>query len=128
MTASTRATRSASPPVTPHDETAAEPGVRQTLDRVLELVGRRPLSATEFRLLLGLVERDATVSQLAEALAKDPAEISETGRRLALPGLVRWRRVGSEREVVLGLTAAGLKEVRPLIAAASGVAAPEDSA
>jgi DNA-binding MarR family transcriptional regulator len=106
----------------------SDDAVLKSLDHVLELVGRRPLSAVEFRLLLGLVERDATVSQLAEALGDDPAEISETGRRLALPGLVRWRRVGSEREVVLGLTAAGLKEVRPLITAASGVAAPEDSA
>jgi DNA-binding MarR family transcriptional regulator len=110
--------------VPPPDEDL-ERAVLRTLDRVLELVQRRPLSACEFRLLLGLLEHDATISELARALDESPAPVIEAGRRLALRGLVRQRRTGGRRETELGLNTAGLKEIRPLITAASTAGAPD---
>ena len=41
------------------------------LDRVLELVEQRRLSAAELRILLRLVDREAGIPELAEALDDD---------------------------------------------------------
>jgi DNA-binding MarR family transcriptional regulator len=90
---------------------------RAALDRVLELVGRRRLSATELRVLLRLVDRESAVPELAEALGDQPGEISRAGRRLAMRGLVRWHHVGGQKQTRLGITRAGLAAVRAILAA-----------
>lgn len=97
---------------------------RAALDRVLELLGRRQLSATELRVLLRLLDREASLSELAEALGYPPVEIRRASRSLAMRGLVRWRHVGRRKRTRLAITAAGLATVRALLTAA-GQAADE---
>ena len=95
---------------------------RVALDRVLELVGRRRLSAAELRILLRLVDRDAGIPELAEALDERTVDVRRCGRRLSARGLVRWRHAGTRKETRLGITPAGLTTVRALLTAAGGVA------
>ena len=95
------------------------------LDRVLELVERRRLSATELRVLLQLVDREAAVLELGEALGHQPAEIRRAGRRLAMRGLVRWHHVGWQKQTRLGITRAGLETVQAMLTAAGKAQAPE---
>jgi predicted transcriptional regulator len=93
--------------------------VRSSLDRVLELVELRQLSATELRLLLRLVDREASLSELGEQFGgQRPAEIRRAGRSLAMRGLVQWRHVGRRKETRLGITASGLATMRALLTAA----------
>jgi DNA-binding MarR family transcriptional regulator len=89
---------------------------------VLELVERRRLSATELRVLLLLLEQEASLPTLAEALAQRPVDIMRAGRRLAMRGLVRWRHVGRREETRLVITPAGLATMRALLTAASQAA------
>ena len=96
---------------------------RGALDRVLELVERRQLSATELRVLLRLLDQEATLPKLADALAQRPVEIRRAGRRLAMRGLVQWRHVGRRAQTRLALTAAGMATMRALLTAASQTAA-----
>jgi hypothetical protein len=54
------------------------------LDRVLELLEQRGLSATELRVLLALLDRGAPLSDLAEALDQRPNEITRASRSLCI--------------------------------------------
>jgi DNA-binding MarR family transcriptional regulator len=97
-----------------------------TLDRVLELVDRSKLSATELRVLLALLNRGACLSDLAEALDQRPAEITRAGRSLSRRGLIRWHHVGSRKQTRLEITSSGLTMVRPLLTAAGPASAATD--
>jgi DNA-binding MarR family transcriptional regulator len=83
-----------------------------TLDRVLELVERSKLSATELRVLLVLLNRGACLADLAEALDQRPAEITRAGRSLSRRGLIRWHHVGRRKQTRLEITSSGLTTVR----------------
>lgn len=61
------------------------------LDRVLEMVERRRLSPAELRILIRLVDREAGIPELAEALDERPLDVRRCGRRLSARGLVSWR-------------------------------------
>jgi len=95
---------------------------RATLDRMLEMVERRELSATELRLLLALLDRDAGLSDLAAALHLRPDEITRAGRSLSMRGLIRWHHVGRRTETRLAITSSGLTTVRALLTAAGATA------
>jgi hypothetical protein len=95
---------------------------RSSLDRVLELIELRQLSITELRLLLHLVDREASLSELGEALSQRPVEIRRAGWRLAMRGLVQWRHLGRREETRLGITASGLATMRVLLTAADRAA------
>lgn len=99
---------------------------RATLDRVLELVERRKLSATELRLLLALLDRGACLADLAEALDERPDEISRASRRLSMRGLIRWLHVGRRKQTRLEITSSGLTTVRALLTAAGASSAATD--
>ena len=97
-----------------------------TLDRVLELVERRKLSATELRVLLALLDRGACLSDLAEALDQRPDEITRAGRSLSMRGLIRWHHVGRRKQTRLEITSSGLTTVRALLTAAGATSAATD--
>ena len=99
---------------------------RATLDRVLELVELRKLSATELRVLLALLDRGACVPELAEALDQRPDEITRAGRRLSMRGLIRWHHVGRRQQTRLEITSSGLTTVRLLLTAADAASAAAD--
>jgi DNA-binding MarR family transcriptional regulator len=88
------------------------------LDRVLELVERRKLSATELRVLLALLDRGACLPDLAEALDRRPDEITRASRSLSMRGLIRWHHVGRHKQTRLEITSSGLTTVRALLTAA----------
>lgn len=90
---------------------------RVALDRVLELVERRQLGASELRVLLALVEHDHAVSELGQLLAVQSGDVRQLGERLYARGLLRWRERPGQ-EPILGITPAGLKVARPLLTAA----------
>ncbi len=94
-----------------------------TLDRVLELVERSKLSATELRVLLALLNRGACMANLAEALDQRPAEITRAGRSLSRRGLIRWHHVGRPTQTRLEITSSGLTAVRALLTAADATSA-----
>lgn len=95
---------------------------RSSLDRVLELIELRQLSITELRLLLHLVDREASLPELGEALSQRPVEIRRAGWRLAMRGLVQWRHLGRRKETRLASTASGLATMRVLLTAADRAA------
>lgn len=97
-----------------------------TLDRVLKLVERSKLSATELRVLLGLLNRGACLADLAEALDERPAEITRAGRSLSMRGLTRWHHAGRRKETRLEITSSGLTTVRALLTAVGAPAADVD--
>jgi DNA-binding MarR family transcriptional regulator len=97
-----------------------------TLDRVLELVERRKLSATELRVLLALLDRGACLSDLAEALDQRPDEITRAGRSLSMRGLIRWHHVGRRKQTRLEITSSGLTTVGALLTAAGATSAATD--
>jgi DNA-binding MarR family transcriptional regulator len=99
---------------------------RATLDRLLELVERRKLSATELRVLLTLLDRGACLSDLAEALDARPDQITGAGRRLSMRGLIRWHHVGRRQQTRLEITSSGLTTVRALLTAAGATSAAAD--
>jgi DNA-binding MarR family transcriptional regulator len=96
-------------------------GERATLDRMLELLRRTRLSATEMRVLLPLLDRKASLSALAEALGERPVEIRRAGRSLSARGLVRWHHVGRRKETHIEITAQGLATIGALLPAAGRV-------
>jgi DNA-binding MarR family transcriptional regulator len=96
---------------------------RAALDRVLELVERRKLSATELRVLLVLRDRGAGLPELAEALDQRPDEITRAGRSLSFRGLIRWQHVGRPEQTRLEITRSGLTTVRALLTAAGATSA-----
>jgi hypothetical protein len=91
------------------------------LDRVLEMVERRRLSPAELRILIRLVDREAGIPELAEALDERPLDVRRYGRRLSARGLVSWRHAGPLKHTQLAITPAGLTTVRALVTAAGGV-------
>jgi DNA-binding MarR family transcriptional regulator len=97
-----------------------------TLDRVLELVERRKLSAIELRVLLALLDRGASLPDLAEALDRSPDEITRAGRSLSVRGLIRWHHVGRRKQSRLEITSSGLTTVRALLTAADATSAAAD--
>jgi DNA-binding MarR family transcriptional regulator len=97
-----------------------------TLDRVLELVERRKLSATELRVLLALLDRGACLSDLAETLDQRPDEIARAGRSLSMRGLVRWHHVSKRKRTRLEITSSGLTTVRALLTAADATSVATD--
>jgi DNA-binding MarR family transcriptional regulator len=99
-----------------------------TLDRVLELVERRKLSATELRVLLALIDRRAGMSDLTEALDQSPDAITRAARRLSARGLIRWHHVGSLKQTRFDITSFGLTTVRALLTAVDATGAEADSA
>ena len=99
---------------------------RATLDRVLELVVRRKLSATELRVLLALLDRGACLPDLAEALDQRPDEVTRAGRSLSMRGLIRWHHVGKRKQTRLEITSSGLTTVRALLTAAGVSSAGAD--
>ena len=88
---------------------------------MLELVERRALSATELRILLRLVDREAGMPELAEALDQRAVDVRRCGRRLAARGLVSWRHTGPREQTRVAITSAGLTTVRALLTVAAGV-------
>jgi DNA-binding MarR family transcriptional regulator len=93
--------------------------VIQALGRVLEVLERGHHSATELRVLIELAgRRDASIPDLAQALAERPADIRPAARRLEMEGLIRSHHDGRAELVLLAVTAAGLAAIRPLLAAA----------
>jgi DNA-binding MarR family transcriptional regulator len=91
---------------------------RTAIDRVLEVFERRGLSPTELRVLLKLLDRDASLLELAQALGQRPSALTRVGRRLSTRGLIRWYHVGARKETRLGITADGLATMHALLAEA----------
>lgn len=92
------------------------------IDRVLEVFERRGLSPTELRVLLKLLDRDASLSEIARALGQRPNDITRAGRRLSTRGLVRWYHGGAPKQTQFAITAEGLATMRALLAAADRAA------
>ena len=92
------------------------------VDRVLEVFDRSGLSPCELRVLLTLLDREASLPEIADALGKPPSEVTRAGRRLATRGLVRWYHVGAREETRLVITARGLATMQSLLAAAERAA------
>jgi DNA-binding MarR family transcriptional regulator len=121
--ASVRGPNSVSTPggaLAPVGPTAAR--AHRFLDRVLELLERRRLSATELRVLLALYDRERTIADLAEELGRPPHATWRAGRALSARGLARWHHVGRRKRTTVGLSPAGLAAMRPLLTAAGEAA------
>jgi hypothetical protein len=87
-----------------------------TLDRVLELLEQQRRSAAELRLLVALADHEMTVAELTDRLGGWSLEdVTETARRLATAGLVRYRLSHERGETTLAITCSGLVAVRPLM-------------
>lgn len=95
---------------------------RTVVDQVLEAFDHCGLSPCELRVLLTLIDREASLPEIAEALGKPAGEITRAARRLATRGLVRWYHVGAREETRLVITARGLATMRALLAAAERAA------
>lgn len=90
------------------------------IDAALDLLERDRLAAGELRILLALVDRDATISDVAKWLRRKPRDVRLAAARLYARGLLRWRFRRSkdrplEKEEVLGITGDGLGTIRPLL-------------
>jgi DNA-binding MarR family transcriptional regulator len=96
------------------------------LERVLELLERRRLSASEVRVLLALRAREKTIVDIAEELDQRPGAVRRAARALSARGLARWRHVGRQKRTTVGITPAGLATVRPLQTAAREAARAAD--
>jgi DNA-binding MarR family transcriptional regulator len=101
---------------------AATTDGRGEMDRVLEVLERRGLSLGELRLLFRLLDREASLAELGEALGKPISDIWRTGNRLARRGLVRWYHVRPRDETRLTITRDGRATARALLAAAERAA------
>jgi DNA-binding MarR family transcriptional regulator len=66
-------------------------GARIVVDRVPEVFDRCGLSACELRVLLTLLDRKASLAEIAAALGKPASEVTRAGRRLATRGLATMR-------------------------------------
>jgi DNA-binding MarR family transcriptional regulator len=97
------------------------------LDGVLELLERGRHSAAELRVLLALDDRrDASLAELAEALAAPTADLRPAARQLANHGLVRSWHVARTEQTMFELTDAGRTTVQELLAAAGELGAADD--
>ncbi|MDQ4049220.1 MAG: MarR family transcriptional regulator [Actinomycetota bacterium] len=88
----------------------------KVLNGLLGTLQRAGLSALELRVLVRLAERQATQSELADALEAGPGTIRRATRRLAMRGLIgrRFERRRRSR-FVLRITSSGLLALAPLI-------------
>jgi len=87
-----------------------------SLDRVLEMLEQQRRSAAELRLLVALVDHEMTVAELADRLdGRSLEDVTNTARRLATAGLVRYRLCHERGETTLAITCSGLVTVRPLM-------------
>ena len=94
---------------------------------MLELRG---LSPTEVRVLLHLLDREASLVEVANALGHPPSVIARAGGGLDSRGLVRWFHAAHTKESRLAITANGLAAMRAVLAAADvavGEAPPWES-
>lgn len=89
--------------------------MQNALHRVLELLERRPMSATELRILLAVLDGEAAASALARRLDRRSPDIERAAERLYARGLLRWRHDRRRNEPILALTATGLATIRPLL-------------
>jgi hypothetical protein len=106
---------------TPARADASEHGdadlARLQLDRLLQLVERRPLSILELRLLLRLNDGEATIPQLSDELGHDVSDVVSAASRLTNRGFVRRRSIGRHRRGMFSIARPGLVTVRPLLTA-----------
>jgi DNA-binding MarR family transcriptional regulator len=100
----------------PH-QGAAVAQTRGTIDRVLAMLEQRGLSPTEVRVLLHLLDREASLVEIANALGHPPGVITGAGGRLDSRGLVRWFHAAHTKESRLAITADGVATMRALLAA-----------
>jgi DNA-binding MarR family transcriptional regulator len=107
---------------------AAPSQERTEIDRVLELLERRGLSLGELRLLLRLLDREASLADIGEALDKPISEIWRTAGRLSRRGLVRWYHVRPRDETRLTITKDGRATVQALLPLLAGPCAIDRSA
>jgi DNA-binding MarR family transcriptional regulator len=92
----------------------------RALGRVLEVFEQGHHSATELRVLLELAKRrEASVPELAQALAERPADLRPAARRLVTHGLARSHHDGRAELVLLAPTASGLATIHRLLEAAA---------
>jgi DNA-binding MarR family transcriptional regulator len=98
---------------------AASP--ERLLDSLLATLGYSGLSPTEVRLLLWLAPREATPSELSEALGQPSGAIERATRRLDMRGLIRRRfERGSHSRFIFSITSAGLLYLDPLVQCVAG--------
>jgi DNA-binding MarR family transcriptional regulator len=92
---------------------------------VLAMLEQRGLSPTEVRVLLHLLDREASLVEVANALGHPPSVITRAAGGLDSRGLVRWFHAAHTKETRLAITADGLAAMRALLAA--GKAPPRES-
>jgi DNA-binding MarR family transcriptional regulator len=95
---------------------------RTVIDRVLAVFERRGLSPSELRVLLKLLDREASLRELSEMLGKPPSEVFRAGSRLATRGLARWYHAGARKESRLVIATDGQAAMRVLLAEAEQAA------
>jgi DNA-binding MarR family transcriptional regulator len=81
---------------------------------MLELRG---LSPTEVRVLLHLLDREASLVEVANALGHPPSVITRAGGGLDSRGLVRWFHGPHTKESRLAITADGRAAIRAVLTA-----------
>jgi len=101
-------------------------GADKALDDLLATLQVSDLGPLELRILLQLAERDASPTNLADALDTEPKPIGSAIRRLAMRGLIRRRFAerGRDSHVVVSVRSAGLLELVPLLERSSGAQHP----
>src|SRR5215210_6704166 len=97
---------------------SAVPDRRRAIDRVLAVLEQRRLSPTEVRVLLHLVDREAGLVEVANALGHPPSMITRAAGGLDSRGLIRWFHAAHTKESRLAITADGLATMRALLAVA----------
>ena len=91
---------------------------------------QRRLSPTEVRVLLNLLDREASLVDVADALGHQASVITRAAGGLDSRGLVRWFHAAHTKESRLAITADGLAAMRAMLAAADtvvGEAPPRES-
>ena len=85
---------------------------------MLAVLEQRGLSPTEVRVLLHLVDREASLVEVANALGHPPSMITRAAGGLDSRGLIRWFHAAHTKESRLAITADGLAMMRALLAEA----------
>jgi DNA-binding MarR family transcriptional regulator len=88
---------------------------RGAIDRVLAVLEQRGLSPTEVRVLLHLLEREASLVEVANSLDHPPSVITRAAGGLDSRGLVRWFHAAHTKQTRLAITADGLATMRALL-------------
>jgi hypothetical protein len=97
--------------------TPPERAAARALDRVLELLERRWLSASDLRIMLAVKDGDAAISDLAKSLGWRSDEVRRGAARLYGHGLLRWAHNAGREEAIVGSTRSGLATLQPLLTA-----------